>query len=561
MAEKTNNQNSSFWQDLKLWFHNNRPYLLILTFIILILYANSIGNEFVSDDIRAIPNNGLIGTWKYVTRRFPNVFRYTLVNIIYWTCGLKPGCYRLMNVLFHIGSTLALYTLVKKLHNRTAAFVSAVLLAVHPMMVESVTWISGGPYVTYSFFVLLCLFFFITAHQKKSYHYLFLLTFFLALGTSKKAIALPALLILLLIFYPETRKNWKKLILPFSLSFAAGIFYLTQISERISFLENNYYQSISANSPLRQIPASVGKYLELLFWPDKLTLYHSEIYRVSGTGFILKIVEFSLYLSAIAAAFIFKKKKIAHWLIFFLLALAPMMTPFGISWWVAERYAYLGIFVVFGLIVSWIIKSKKIKLDSEVILAGIGLLIIIPLGIRTVVRNRDWRTQDQLFLSAERTSPSSSQNNNNLGDLYWRQGNPEKAIKHFKKAIAINPQYAAAYHNMGNVFLNTKQLEQAIGAYEQALNLSPDIWQSHRNLAVIYYQQQDYQSALDHINQALQIVPNHEQLKAMKQEILNKIESQEEGQSTDLDADSLDADSDANSEAASLNSTQAPANN
>ncbi len=68
------------------------------------------------------------------------------------------------------------------------------------------------------------------------------------------------------------------------------------------------------------------------------------------------------------------------------------------------------------------------------------------------MRNFDWKNQDTLWLATAKTSPSSHQNHNNLGDLYARRGEYEKAVEEFKKAIELKPDYGDAYHNLANVY-------------------------------------------------------------------------------------------------------------
>ena len=138
---------------------------------------------------------------------------------------------------------------------------------------------------------------------------------------------------------------------------------------------------------------------------------------------------------------------------------------------------------------------------------------------RTIVRNNDWKNQDNLWLAAERTSPNSQQNNNNLGDLYARRGDLVKAVYYFQKAVEINPRYADAYHNLGNVNRNMGKTEEAIKSYEKALEINPNIWQSYQNIGAIYYKAQNREKALEYFEKALVLVPDNEGLKKIVEEL------------------------------------------
>jgi tetratricopeptide (TPR) repeat protein len=175
--------------------------------------------------------------------------------------------------------------------------------------------------------------------------------------------------------------------------------------------------------------------------------------------------------------FVFKRSKpIFFWLSLFIIGLLPSLTPFGVSWIVAERYVYLS---AIGLCVSLGILLSKLKINY---LFPIAFIIIFALATRTIIRNNDWQDQDHLWLAAAKTSPNSSQNHNNLGDLYSRRNNPERSIFHFQKAIELNPNYAEAYHNLANTYQNLNQIDLAIQNYQKALELRPTLWQSRQAL-------------------------------------------------------------------------------
>jgi len=83
----------------------------VLTFffvLICIIYANSLNNEFVSDDIIGIQNNAKINTLGYVFLPPYSYLRQFLVFLTHKVFGLEPIFYRLPNLFFHFGSTVLL---------------------------------------------------------------------------------------------------------------------------------------------------------------------------------------------------------------------------------------------------------------------------------------------------------------------------------------------------------------------------------------------------------------------------------------------------------------------
>ena len=252
--------------------------------------------------------------------------------------------------------------------------------------------------------------------------------------------------------------------------------------DQFNGLVNNYNNHASFTNPLIQIPIAITEYFKLILWPINLTLYHSELFYTK-VGYLVSLGVFLLFMAALGYTAV-KKRMVFFWLMFFVIVLSPTLTPFGFGWIVAERYAYLaslGIYAVVGMGISRLMTKK----GWEKTVIAIVAIAIILLFIRTLVRNRDWQDQDHLWLAAERTSPSSQQNHNNLGDLYSRRGDLKQAEWHFKKAIEINPSYADAMHNLANTYVMMGKFEEAIKWYEDALKNKPSLWQSQRQLEAV----------------------------------------------------------------------------
>jgi len=190
-----------------------------------------------------------------------------------------------------------------------------------------------------------------------------------------------------------------------------------------------------------------------------------------------------IYLLA-TAWLLWRRKPAGFFLSWLVIGLSPTLVPLGVAWIVAERYAYFGAIGIF-ILIAWGLVSLSEK--PKWIEAGwtITVIIICLLLVRTLVRNSDWQDQDHLWLAAERTSPTSPQNHNNLGDLYGRRGNLQLAEWHFKKAIELNPHYADAMHNLGNTYVRLGKLEEAIKMYEAALKNKPTLWQSEQQLKAV----------------------------------------------------------------------------
>lgn len=493
----------------KTFFQNNLGLIVLLLFLVIGVYINGLGNEFLSDDIAAIAENKNLDRAAYISQSSPAIFRpflYFLTNLAF---GRIPAAFRTINIVSHLSATVGLLVLASLLINKTTGIISALIFAVHPLLSESVTWISGGSYSQYSALLIWATIFYLLSVKNKKYYWLSLLAFLLALGSSEKAMAFPFLLLALVITHWQDlgkNKSWQKLIIPFSIGLAWIGFYLTKVPERLSSLETSYYQDVSQTpSFFLKLPVAIASYIKLFLWPQKLTLYHSEN-AFSGPEFAF-LVTISLFFLAITLYLFFSRnRRLSFWPAWFLLSLAPVLSPFGVSWIVAERYVYLGtagltVITAFGL--SKLFKKERLKPLGILVVS----LLVVILGARTIVRNIDWKNQDNLWLASAKTSPNSPQNHNNLGDLWARRGDFDRAIEEFKIAIALNPRYADAYHNLANIYQRKGDLDRALKNYQKANEINPNIWQTYQNMAAIYFERGEFEKAKEMALKLLVINP------------------------------------------------------
>lgn len=508
------------------FFKKRWKILIIFFLLIFLIYANSLNNEFVSDDIIGIKNNTKIGSFSYIFIPPHNYLRQFLVFLIHKFFGLQPIFYRLPNIFFHFVTTFLVFILLRNFFKKPIPFFAAIIFAVHPLLTESISWIAAGQYV-YGSFLLLSSFIFYINYKKSLSRNFFILSIFLfilSFLTWEKVIFFPIILIFYEFFFGNLKKNFKRVI-PFLIADLLWILWLFRLlSEKVTDLQTNFYQKPELANPFIQVPIAVTYYLKLIFWPMDLTLYHSELSFTQGE-FIFRVLLLIIFLGVIV--FFWKKeKKVAFFLLFFLLALSPTLLPLGVGWVVAERYAYLaslGIFVFIAFIIQKIGKIFKNQKVAYVLLA----VIVLALGIRTIMRNNDWRNQDNLWLAAERTSPSSHQNHNNLGDLYARHGDYQKAIEEFKKAVELKPDYGDAFHNMANVYHQIGRDDLAEENYKKALSLNLRLWQSYQNLAAIYFSKKELNLSQESMIKAIEINPNQPDLYANLGIIYEALENKE----------------------------------
>jgi hypothetical protein len=171
----------------------------------------------------------------------------------------------------------------------------------------------------------------------------------------------------------------------------------------------------------------------------------------------------------------------ARWRLFVTLALvvAPFSPAsnvfFYVGTYIAERLLYLPS-VGFCLLLAdwlWVVAPSASASSSPparrpratVALATTATLLLLY-GVRTVIRNRDWRDEPALFASALRVCPRSAKALLNAGVLARRkgEGEGEEALRFFARAQAIDPTYCEPSYWIGLTLAERGIAEWAAGS-------------------------------------------------------------------------------------------------
>ena len=122
---------------------------LALAIVTLAAYWPGLGGGFVWDDPDYVVNNATLRSAEGLVRMWTD-FRslpqwYPLVHTTYWIeyqlFGLNPLVFKITNLVLHIATALLLWRLLRVL-GVPGAYLGALVFAVHPVHVESVTWIT-----------------------------------------------------------------------------------------------------------------------------------------------------------------------------------------------------------------------------------------------------------------------------------------------------------------------------------------------------------------------------------------------------------------------------------
>jgi len=79
-----------------------------------------------------------------------------------------------------------------------------------------------------------------------------------------------------------------------------------------------------------------------------------------------------------------------------------------------------------------------------------------------------------LFVEAVKIQPEDPSLQNNIGVIYYSQGNFIEAKKHLNRAIELNPKYFDALYNLARVLVNLDEHTNALRTLEMSLTLQPN---------------------------------------------------------------------------------------
>ena len=81
------------------------------------------------------------------------------------------------------------------------------------------------------------------------------------------------------------------------------------------------------------------------------------------------------------------------------------------------------------------------------------------------------------------------------GFVYQNQGNLDKAVEEYQKALQLNPNYTQVYTNLGAVYLEKQDYDRAIQQFNKVIELNYWDRKAHYNLGLAYLYKGDKKRA------------------------------------------------------------------
>ncbi|MFA5059451.1 MAG: tetratricopeptide repeat protein [Candidatus Omnitrophota bacterium] len=531
-------------------FH--KKSILILVFIGLITYANSVFNGFVGDDHIVIVDNPFYSSWdnipRLVQKSYISTSHSTDFNRKDWGSGsvsyrpvlsatyfldrafwkLNPFGYHLHNLVLHLANSLLVYALIMiMIQLRGVAFLTASLFCVHPIHSEAVCNIGYRADLLSLFFVLLSFLLFTRyptcdGNKRKLFYGLSLAAFFLSLFAKESAITLP---IIFLSYDYYFRRGLLKTQKWFYIGYLlVAIFYLY-----VYFL---VFPNSALNSPLipdqgifvnlSVILMSWAGYVYAIFNPFVITslppFYMPFLnFLVMGPSilFYSLMILFISFISLIVKYF-YKNKFTSFFMLWFIVFFIPISNVIPLTNPFAHRFVYLpsiGIFaaLAFGF---WQVYSKYFKESFKIILNTfiIGLCMALTLSVNSL-----WHSNYTIASGWVKNFPDHPAGYFILGLEHLKVDKFSDAAKSFKTCLKLKEKNPQAYHSLGLAYrapyflglCNRDDFQETVNYFKEAINANPFFTAAYVHLSQQYMTAGKSDQAIFYLKKGIQIMPNN----------------------------------------------------
>ena len=113
------------------------------------------------------------------------------------------------------------------------------------------------------------------------------------------------------------------------------------------------------------------------------------------------------------------------------------------------------------------------------------------------------------FKQAIKIKPDYAEAHYNAGKVLQEKGELETAIDSYTKAIKIKPKWAQALSNIGNALREKGELGAAIVSLNEAIKIEPNFAEAHYNIGKALQEKGELETAIDSYTKAIKIKPDY----------------------------------------------------
>jgi len=485
--------------------------------------------------------------------------------------GLEPWGYHLTNVLLHAANAGLVCVLLRELLRRfgpmgsgvpdpmVPAALGAMLFALHPLRVETVSWVTERRGLLCGLGTLACVLAYLRAHDDGRRHRgwlgISLGAFVVALLSKGSSMSVPLVLVVL-DWYPLRRfgrERWRPLLaekLPYLVLAGAAAARAASAAFGLGTVLA-FEEPHGVGRRLAQAAWGVGFYVQQAVFPLRL----SPLYPLSSfdpwTPHVLVLVVGAGVVTLVAWRLRHRRPEVTAAWACYLALLAPTLglVQVGVQA-AADRYTYVATVPLVALVAAGLQALRVRSGRAWRVAAAVTVALTAALGVAARADIAVWHDSESLWGRVVQSYPDSFDAWHNLGVARLGAGNARGALAAFDRAVALAPGFAPAsnsrayarqamgdlpgaradwdraialapewvdpYLNRARVRVASGDVAGAIGDYDRVLASSPDHVLARYNRALARERQHDVAGALADMEAVLAVSPNYANAYAMR---------------------------------------------
>ncbi len=486
---------------MRLSFLFNKNYFLLGVLIILgfSAYVFIVSDSFKTmddeysivnnEDIRDFANAGKILTSSFFgDQSYYRPLVYLTYMLEYHYFHLDPRGYYATNLWLHLAAAVLVFYLIGLLcKERLAAFLTALLFALHPVHWEAVSNIPGRAILLCGFFYILAFLFFCLSQNSPrrgvsaGFFTASLFSFLLSLLSKESAVSFPVLISAHLFF---NKAQPLKKIFPTVVPFLAVLFFYFLFRKHLGITHVFPWQNPQdAVLGFLTFLRSVITHLRLFIAPFDL---HFDRSRALFTKFTdVQLILTVLFFASVSLTLYRLKLKIPPLALFFLawffidlLPVSQLIATVGVQpGYIAasEHFLYtasIGIFalmVLAGRSLFQIGLKRRVLSQESALLAVSGIYIFFLL---TTIQQNIYSSQEiSMFQQTLRVDPHNTRIRNSLGLAFAKKGLFKQAKEQFQRVVDQDPVNVMAGISLGKALCDLNQYLEGLREYERVARI------------------------------------------------------------------------------------------
>lgn len=464
--------------------------VLLILLAGLFIYAPVFHGGWLWDDDQEVTANviladpgGLAKIWTGAVGADYFPLKSTVQWMFYRFNQTDPTGWHLLNISLHLLNALLVWKLFARLRV-PGAWLGGLLFCIHPIMVESVAWVSELKNTLSLPFLLLSFLAWINFDEKKrETDYFWALGLFLAAILCKTSVVMAPFVLLLFCWWKRGRIERREIL-------RLVPFFLIALGMGLATIYFQFGRAIGTET----IP--VGGMVSRLATGGVAILFY--LYKCLLPFGLIPIYPrwevdpppWTMFLAwpVLAGALFWFWSKRQTWgrhilfgLGFFLLTLLPVLGFVTMSYmritWVADHFLYLPILGLIGLTAAaaGTVYEKATTAGSERTLRWLGVALLVVLVFQSHRYAGVFANEYEMWTYTLQRNPNAWQAHSRLGKVFLDRQEYDRSFHHIQESVRLRPDLAETHNNLGAMLERKGDIKAALEQLRTAVRLAPTI--------------------------------------------------------------------------------------